>query len=342
MSCGGCGGKTRGCGRRRRSFARPRLSSPGRARDRDEAAVRRRGSRTAPGLPAVPHGRDLPAGLLPGAPPRTPRRGVSMIERLTERVLAAFAASREIYGAPRIHAELQAQGERVGRKRVARLMRQAGIQGVTPPRSTPLHHAARRAGHAGARSARNAASWPTAPIGSGSPTSPTCRPARAGCSWPHHGRLEPPDRRLVDARRPQAELVVDALSMAVTRRQPQPGLIHHSDRGSQYTSLAYGRTLRDASCCPHGLAAATPTTTPPPRASSPPSSANSCTAPLHHPRPGPPGGLRLHRGLLQPPPPALEPRLHQPHRVREDERPPGVPTCRLEPRSHREPGQLQG
>jgi len=44
----------------------------------------------------------------------------------------------------------------------------------------------------------------------------------------------------------KADLVVDALGMAVARRRPRPGLVHHSDRGSQYTSLAFGRTLRDS------------------------------------------------------------------------------------------------
>jgi transposase InsO family protein len=44
----------------------------------------------------------------------------------------------------------------------------------------------------------------------------------------------------------KAELVVDALGMATTRRRPGPGLIHHSDRGGQYRSLAFGRTLRDS------------------------------------------------------------------------------------------------
>ena len=44
----------------------------------------------------------------------------------------------------------------------------------------------------------------------------------------------------------KADLVVDALGMATTRRRPGPGLIHHSDRGGQYRSLAFGRTLRDS------------------------------------------------------------------------------------------------
>jgi putative transposase len=44
----------------------------------------------------------------------------------------------------------------------------------------------------------------------------------------------------------RAELVLDALGMALTQRRPGPGLVHHSDRGSQYTSLAFGKTLADA------------------------------------------------------------------------------------------------
>ena len=43
-----------------------------------------------------------------------------------------------------------------------------------------------------------------------------------------------------------SDLVVDALGMAVTRRQPANGVIHHSDRGSQYASLAFGTTLRES------------------------------------------------------------------------------------------------
>jgi len=52
--------------------------------------------------------------------------------------------------------------------------------------------------------------------------------------------------RLVMRNDLSADLVVDALGMAVTLRKPQPGTIHHSDRGSQYGSLAIGKTLRDS------------------------------------------------------------------------------------------------
>ena len=48
----------------------------------------------------------------------------------------------------------------------------------------------------------------------------------------------------------RAELALDALGMALERRRPAPGLVHHSDRGSQYTSLAFGKTMRAAGVLP--------------------------------------------------------------------------------------------
>ena len=176
------------------------------------------------------------------------RRGVSARclddQRLSERVLAAFVASRETYGAPRIHAELRAQGERVGRKRIARLMRQAGLQGVSRRgrrRTTLRDELAAAAPDRLQR--RFVADGPdriwVADL--------TYLPTREG--WLFLGVImDLWSRKIVGwSMRDdlKAELVVDALGMAVTRRRPQPGLIHHSDRGSQYTSLAYGRTLRD-------------------------------------------------------------------------------------------------
>ena len=63
-------------------------------------------------------------------------------------------------------------------------------------------------------------------------------------------RLEPPVVGWSMRDDLRSELVVDALEMAVTRRRPQPGLVHHSDRGSQYTSLAFGKTMQDAGVLP--------------------------------------------------------------------------------------------
>ena len=48
----------------------------------------------------------------------------------------------------------------------------------------------------------------------------------------------------------RTELVVDALQMAIARRKPAPGLVHHSDRGAQYTSLSFGKTLKDGRLVP--------------------------------------------------------------------------------------------
>src|SRR3712207_2258787 len=76
---------------------------------------------------------------------RRPPDRVLEDERLLERIRAAFAVSRETYGAPRIHAELRAAGIRVGRKRVARLMLQAGLEGVSRRRARRTTTSADRA-----------------------------------------------------------------------------------------------------------------------------------------------------------------------------------------------------
>ena len=118
-----------------------------------------------------------------------------------------------------------------------------------------------------------------------------------------------------------AAIVVDAVSMAVTRRRPPAGVVHHSDRGgSQYTSLALGKTLRDSGIVAsmgsrgdaydNALAESFMSTTHQARADQSPN--------LDQPRPSQAPGLQLHRELLQPPaPPRLQPRNAQPRRIRE-------------------------
>ncbi len=67
----------------------------------------------------------------------------------------------------------------------------------------------------------------------------------------------------------RAELVVDALQMAIARRKPAPGLVHHSDRGVQYTSLSFGKRLKDEGLVPSmGRVGSRPMTTPSPSRSS--------------------------------------------------------------------------
>ncbi len=102
---------------------------------------------------------------------------------LTEKIHEIHSRSRETYGYPRVHAELCSLGIGCGRRRVARLMRAAGLRGCTrgskrrttrrDPRATFLH----RICFAGT-------SWPLSPTGSGWRTSPTYRRGRASSTWP--------------------------------------------------------------------------------------------------------------------------------------------------------------
>jgi len=158
-----------------------------------------------------------------------------------------FVESLETYGAPRVHAELREEhGVRVGRKRVARLMRQLELEGISRRgkrrRTTiPDPAAAPAPDLVGRRftAARPNELW-LADI--------TYLPTREG--WLFLALvLDAFSRRIVGwSMRDdlKAELVVDALGMAVTRRKPPAGVVHHSDRGSQYTSLAFGTTLRES------------------------------------------------------------------------------------------------
>src|SRR5215218_1475217 len=145
-----------------------------------------------------------------------------------------FVESLETYGAPRVHAELRkAHGVRVGRKRVARLMRQLELEGISRRgkrrRTTiPDPAAAPAPDLVGRRftAARPNQLW-LADI--------TYLPTREG--WLFLALvLDAFSRRIVGwSMRDdlKAELVVDALGMAVTRRKPPAGVVHHSDRGSQ-------------------------------------------------------------------------------------------------------------
>lgn len=150
--------------------------------------------------------------------------------------------SRRTYGAPRVHAELRRLGEPCARKRVARLMRVVGLVGV---------HARRRW-----RASRpDTAPAPDLVKRSFSPSRPDAVWAadisqfRTGEGWLHLGGvLDLHSRRLVGwamGPAPTADLVIDALLMAFRRRRPDRRLVHHSDRGAAYTSLALSERLLD-------------------------------------------------------------------------------------------------
>jgi putative transposase len=173
---------------------------------------------------------------------RGPDRRASDDADLARRIGAIFAASRRTYGSPRVHAELRAQGVRVGRNRVARLMREAGLGIVTrrrAPRTTDSRH-----GHPVAPNPlgrRFAAERPDAVWLADISYLPT------GEGWLYLAAVEDmATREIVGwsmADHLRADLACDALLMAIRRRQPPRGLLHHSDRGVQYASLPYRATL---------------------------------------------------------------------------------------------------
>jgi transposase InsO family protein len=166
---------------------------------------------------------------------------------LTEKIIEVHDDSRGTYGSPRVHAELQAQGHRHSRKRIARLMRQAGLAGRAPKR------------------------WRTTTIADpAAPARPdlinrgfSCAPAEINTRWCGDITYIPTwegwlylatvidlaSRRVVGwatAEHLRTDLIDTALRNALTQRRPAPGVIFHSDRGCQYTSAQFARTAADA------------------------------------------------------------------------------------------------
>jgi putative transposase len=167
---------------------------------------------------------------------------------LSKRVRTIHAVSRGTYGAPRIHAELQADGQAIGRKRVARLMRAAGLAGVSRRRGVVTTRRDPEARPAPDLVDRNFAAerpnqlW-VADI--------TFVPTLTGFLY-LAVVLDTYSRRVVGwsmANHLRTELVLDALEMALGQRRPTD-VIHHSDQGSQYTSLAFGGRCREAGIRP--------------------------------------------------------------------------------------------
>ena len=177
--------------------------------------------------------------------PRSARAQANAV--LVERIREVHSGSRQTYGAPRIHAELQAQGHGCGRHRVARLMRRHGIVA----KMTRRFRLTMRAKH----------NPPPAPNRLQVPfvmrqanrqwvSDLTFIPTRAG--WLYLAVvLDVFSRKVIGWAmdlRITSGLVCEALRMAIQRRRPVPGLIVHSDQGSQYASFEYQRVLTS-----HGL-----------------------------------------------------------------------------------------
>lgn len=161
---------------------------------------------------------------------------------LTEEIRKIHDRSRGTYGAPRVHAALQAEGIRVGKKRVARLMEAAGLQGVSRRKrpSTTIKDDSRRSAPDLVERDFTAEKpddlW-VADI--------TYVPTEGGYLY-LAVVLDAFSRRVVGwtmAGHLRTELVLDALDMATQQRSPEE-TIHHSDQGSQYAAIAFGERCK--------------------------------------------------------------------------------------------------
>jgi putative transposase len=178
--------------------------------------------------------------------PQSVRAGEDAV--LRQRIEEIHAVSQGTYGAPRVHAELAAQQQHVGRKRVARLMRGAGLRGVSRRKwvtTTKRDRAAESAPDLVERdfTANGPDQLWVADI--------TYVPTWEGFLY-LSVVLDAWSRRIVGwamAGHLRTELVLAALDMALRRRCPEQ-VIHHSDHGCQYTSVAFGKRCGEAGVRP--------------------------------------------------------------------------------------------
>jgi putative transposase len=169
-------------------------------------------------------------------------------EAIRAKITSVHKASRGTYGSPRVTVALHEQGEPVGRNRVARLMKEAGLQG-------------RQARRYRVRTTDSAHDDPIAPNLLAEVPAPT-KPdtvwvtdityVETGEGWLYlAGVLDLYSRRLIGwamGSSLETALPLAALQMALRRRRPGAGLLHHSDRGCQYASAAYRSTLAEHGC----------------------------------------------------------------------------------------------
>jgi putative transposase len=179
---------------------------------------------------------------------RPPSRRARKDAELSLRMRAIHERSRGTYGVPRIHAELAAAGIQVGRKRVARLMRAAGLAGVSRRKWKTT-------------TVRDCDARPAPDLVDRNFVAPgpnrlwvadiTYIPTWAGFLY-LAVVLDAFSRRIVGwamATHLRTELVLEALNMALWQRRPT-AVIHHSDQGTQYTSIAFGMRCREAGVRP--------------------------------------------------------------------------------------------
>jgi putative transposase len=181
---------------------------------------------------------------------RPPSERVRFDAVLSEKIETIHRNSRATYGAPRIHAELRAIGIRCSRKRVARLMRRAKLRGcLRGRRIRTTHRTALQQVAAPDLVERNFAAEEPDKLWVADITYVRSKEGFVYLAF----ILDACSRKVVGwsmATHLRSELVVDALQMAIARRKPSPGLVHHSDRGVQYTSLSFGKRLEDEELLP--------------------------------------------------------------------------------------------
>jgi putative transposase len=179
---------------------------------------------------------------------RKPSARSAVDAALTEKIRRFHDRSQGTYGVPRVHVDLVEDGHRVGRKRVARLMRRAGLRGVSRRR--------------GVRTTVRSDHQAPAPdlvdrvFRASGPNQLWVADITYIATW--NGFLylavvlDVWSRRVVGwamATHLRTELVLAALEMAIVQRRPGE-VIHHSDQGTQYTSIAFGQRCRQAGVRP--------------------------------------------------------------------------------------------
>jgi putative transposase len=165
---------------------------------------------------------------------------------LTARIREIHAASSGRYGSPRVHAMLRREGIRVGEKRIARLMALAGLQGA--------HRRRRRKGCTvpveGVEPFGDLVGRNFRPDAPNRVWATDIKQIKTGEGWLYLAAVQDLfSRRIVGwamAPHMRSELVIAALEMAMRRRRPPKGTIHHSDHGGQFIGLLFGQTCHDA------------------------------------------------------------------------------------------------
>ena len=165
-----------------------------------------------------------------------------------QKIRAIHAVSRRTYGAPRVHAELHHDGVRIGRKRVARLMRSMGLEGASRRRFRTTTVRDKDARHAPELVERDFTRTSSDQLWVADITYVRTAPGFLYLAVV----LDAWSRKVVGwciAHHLSAEIVMSALDMACARRRPRD-VIHHSDQGTQYTSIAFGIRCRAAGVRP--------------------------------------------------------------------------------------------